>query len=119
MDSNYMNKWIDKLEGLKENEKQGIIIGVEVIKPKRWRPAAKMIELHSEGVEIKAIAIQTGYSVLTVKRNIKTKGEDLRTGPQCEKYSGKVFSVNEALSVMPIPCGSNCVCSWRPIFRND
>lgn len=119
MDSDYRKKWIDELEKLKENDKQGVIIGVEVIKPKPWQPAARMIKLYSDGVDIKAIAKQTGYSVPTVERNLKTKGEDLRTGPRCEKYLGKVFSVNKALSLMPIPCGSNCVCSWRPIFHND
>lgn len=119
MEREFKKRWIDELERLKENEQRGIVVGVQVSKPKSWPPAAKMVQLHEAGIGIKAIAKKTGYSVPTVERNLKTRGEDPRAGPQCDKYSGRVFSVDEALKQMPLPCGPKCICSWRPILRSD
>jgi hypothetical protein len=98
---------------------QSGVAKVEVSKPKPWPAAAKMVQLHDDGVDISAIAKITGYSVPTVERNLKTYGEDPRTGPQCDKYSGRVFSVEEALEEMPLPCDQKCICSWRPILQTD
>ena len=119
MEPEFKKRWIEELERLKENEQRGFVVGVEISKPKPWPPAAMMVQLHDEGVDIKAITKKTGYSVPTVERNLKTRGEDPRTGPQCDKYSGRTFSVDEALREMPLPCGPKCICSWRPIFRSD
>lgn len=119
MSAEFKKRWIDELERLKESERRGIVVGVEISKPKPWPPAAEMVQLHESGVDVKTIAKKTGYSVPTVERNLKTRGEDPRTGPQCKKYSGKVFPVDEALKEMPLPCGPECVCGWRPILRSD
>lgn len=119
MGAEFKKRWIEELERLKENERRGIVVGIEISKPKPWPPVAEMLQLHEAGVDVKAIAKKTGYSVPTVERNLKSRGEDPRTGPQCEKYSGKVFSVEEALKAMPLPCGPKCICSWRPILRSD
>ncbi len=99
--------------------KQSGIAMVKVSKPRPWAPAARMIQLHEDGVDIGAISRITGYSVPTVERNLRTRGEDPRTGPQCERYSEKVFSIEEALAEMPLPCGEKCVCSWYPILPSD
>jgi len=92
---------------------------VTVSKPRPWAPAAQMVQLHEEGYDTDAIATTTGYFAPTVERNIRTRGEDLRAGPQCEMYSEKIFSIEEALREMPLPCGDRCVCSWHPILPSD
>ena len=115
----YKQPWIDELTRLQKSESLGIVIGVEISKPKPWAKAEKIIKLHNKGIDVKTIAKETGVSVITVERSVKTKGIDQRTGPQCEKYIGQVFSVKEALKLMPIPCSQNCACSWRTILRTD
>lgn len=119
MDPEFKKRWIEELERLKENERRGFVVGVKISKPKPWPPAAEMVQLYEAGMGTKTIAKKTGYSLPTVERNLKTRGEDPRTGPQCDKYSGKVFSVDEALKEMPLPCGPKCICDWRPILRSD
>ncbi len=99
--------------------KQSGIAMVKVSKPRPWEPAARMIQLHEDGIDIGAISRITGYSVATVEWNLRTRGEDPRTGPQCERYSERVFSIEEALAEMPLPCGEKCVCSWYPILPSD
>lgn len=98
---------------------QSGVTKVEVSRPRPWPPAARMVQLHADGVDIGTIAKTTGYSVPTVERNLKTRGEDPRTGPHCEKYAGRVFSIEEALEDMPLPCEQKCICSWRPVLRSD
>ncbi len=85
----------------------------------RFSSTNKISQLHERGYNTDAIARSTGYSVVTVERNIRTRGEDPRTGPQCEQYFERVFSVDEALVEMPLPCADKCVCSWRPILPSD
>jgi len=119
MESSYEQSWIDELVRLQKDENLGIVVGVEVSKPKPWSKAEKIIQLHNQGMDAKSIAKTIGASVPTVERNIITKGIDPRTGSQCEKHKGKVFSIKEALSEMPIPCNQNCVCSWRTILKSD
>lgn len=109
--------WIDALNRLKESEDRGTIIGVEICKPRPWPPALEIIKLREAGLGLDEIAKEVGYSVYTVERALKTRGEDLRTGPQCSRYAGRVFSVEEALKEMPIPCGPDCVCWWGAVFE--
>jgi hypothetical protein len=90
---------------------------VVIAKPSPWPPAVKMVELRSAGEDIEAIARKTGYSVAAVKRALKQGGGDRCTGPQCEHWAGRQFTVVEALAEMPLPCGPDCVCSYRPIFN--
>lgn len=92
---------------------------VTVSKPKPWAPAAQMVQMHEQGHDTDAIARDTGYSVPTVEQNIRTRGEDPRTGPQCERYFDRIFSIENALREMPLPCGDNCVCSWQPVLPSD
>jgi hypothetical protein len=117
MDKQFIKNWLDALERHRESEKRGIISGVEISKPAPWKHASTIIELNEHGLELKEIAKKTGFSIPTVKRAIETKGEDIRTGPQCEKHAGRVFSVAEAIREMPLPCGENCVCMWVPVFK--
>jgi|GEM_PF-1790016 len=44
-------------------------------------------------------------------------GEDRRTGAQCDRFQGRQFTIDEALSEMPLPCGADCICDYRPIFK--
>lgn len=118
MGNNFKKYWRDELNRFKKVEDMGIIVGVEIIKPSPWPPALEMIKLKEQGLDVAEIAKRTEYSGFTVKRAFKTRGEDLRTGPQCSEYAGKVFTVDEALEKMPIPCGPNCVCTWQPVFKN-
>ncbi len=117
MDEIFIKNWLDSLERHKESEKKGIISGVIISKPAPWKHASTIIELKESGLELKAIAKKTGFSIPTVKRAIETKGEDPRTGPQCEKYADRVFSIAEAIREMPLPCGDNCICMWMPVFK--
>ncbi len=97
----------------------GTIVGVEISKPAPWPPAKEIIELKEKGLNFTEISKKTGYSIPTIKRAIETKGEDRRIGPQCMQLEGRVFSVKEALQEMPMPCGPDCVCMWKPVFNND
>jgi hypothetical protein len=99
--------------------KESGIALVRVSKPKPWAPAAEMVQLHEDGFDADAIAKITGYSVPTVERNIRTRGEDPRAGPHCERYAKRIFSIQEALEEMPLPCGQECVCMWHPIRPSD
>ena len=119
VDSDYKQRWVEKLARLRKGLELGVVVGVEISKPKPWPPAARILELHSEGLEVGSIAKKVGYSKYTVERAIKTRGEDPRTGEQCSRYAGRIFSVEEALKKMPLPCGPECVCDWRPILRSD
>ena len=92
---------------------------VTISKPRPWAPAAQMLQLHEQGYDTGTIARTTGYSIPTVERNITTRGEDPRAGPQCERYSDRFFSIEEALLEMPLPCGDKCVCSWHPVLPSD
>lgn len=98
---------------------QSGVTKVEVSRPRPWPPAARMVQLHADGVDICTIAKITGYSVPTVERNLKTRGEDPRSGSHCEKYAGRVFSLEEALEDMPLPCEQKCICSRRAVLRSD
>lgn len=89
---------------------------VVISKPKPWPPAKFINDLHNAGETVSSIAKKTGYSVQTVKRALKTKGEDKRTGPQCQRWVGKEFSIDEALAEMPLPCGADCVCWYKAVF---
>lgn len=40
-----------------------------------------------------------------------------REGCQCDSWTGREFTVDEALAEMPLPCGPDCVCAYRPIFK--
>lgn len=40
-------------------------------------------------------------------------------GPQCNRHTGRVFSVQDALTEMPLPCDEKCSCWWRPVLRSD
>lgn len=44
-------------------------------------------------------------------------GEDHRAGAQCDRFQGCQFTIDEALSEMPLPCGADCICDYRPIFK--
>ena len=99
--------------------KESGIALVKVSKPKPWAPAAEMVRLHEDGLDVDAIARITGYSVPTVERNIRTRGEDRRAGPHCERYAKRIFFIQEALDEMPLPCGEECVCMWHPILPSD
>lgn len=118
MGNKFKKHWLDALERHREGEGEGIIAGVVISKPAPWRNASKIIELKEKGLELKEIAKQTGFSIQTIKRTIETKGEDPRTGPQCERYADRVFSVAEAIREMPLPCGDNCICMWQPVFND-
>lgn len=108
-----------ELKRLQALEERGIVVGLEIVKPKPWPPAAMMLRLRREGVDVRETAKKTGYSVPTVERNLKTGGEHATVGPQCDRHAGKVFSAEQAMGLMPIPCSETCVCSWRPILRSD
>lgn len=111
--------WIDQLWKMMPAVAQGIIVGVRVRKPMPWPPALQMIEMHARGDKVETIAAATGYSIITVKRNLALQGMDHRTGPQCDRHAGRAFSVQEALDEMPLPCSASCVCDWSPILRAD
>ncbi len=115
----YKQPWADELARLKQDENAGIIVGVEISKPKPWPPAEKILQLYNDGVDVKTISKEVGYSIPTVERNIKTQGVDPRVGEQCNKHTGKVYSLSEALSEMPIPCGPKCICFWRAVLKSD
>ncbi|PCJ88586.1 MAG: hypothetical protein COA54_02390 [Thiotrichaceae bacterium] len=119
IDRGYKQKWAEELVSYKDSEKLSVIVGVEISKGKPWPPALKIVELHNKGFDVKAIAKEVGYSTQTVERNIKTKGVDPRIGSQCVKYAGRVFSIDEALALMPLPCSETCVCYWRTVLRSD
>lgn len=119
MSDDHPDPWRDSLERLLVIERHGTLLGVEIAKPKPWPPAAVMLDLHARGESLEVIAKKTGASIPTVKRTLVTRDEHPRTGPQCERHTGRLFAVREALSEMPLPCGPGCVCSWRPVFRFD
>lgn len=110
---------INELQRISEDARKGFILGVRIAKPRPWEPAAQMLELQRQGKDIKTIASLTGYSIPTVKRNLETQGIDHRTGPQCNRHTGRTFTVDEALREMPIPCGESCACWWRPVLKSD
>ena len=110
---------IDELTRYKNDNPYGFIVGVEVSKAKPWPPAAEMLKLRKDGFDVKAISEKVGYSIRTVERNLKTKGIDPRVGPQCDKHLGKVFSIDDALLLMPIPCQDHCACNWRTVLKSD
>jgi len=94
-------------------------LGVRVRKPSPWPPAASMLEMHAFGASVEEIATATGYSAVTVKRNLESRGNDPRTGPHCDRHAGRVFSFAQALDAMPLPCGETCICSWSPVLACD
>lgn len=112
-------RWVCELIGYLEDFDRGIIVGVEVVKPQPWAPAAFILELHEQGVDVETIMRKVCFSRYTVERAISTKGEDWRTGEQCMRYASRVFSIREALLKMPLPCGLQCACSWRAVLRSD
>ncbi len=116
MDKQYI---IDELKRYKESDEYRFIVGVQISKAKPWPPAIEMLELHDKGLDVKAIAKKVGYSVKAVEHNLKTKGIDPRVGLQCDKYLERVFSIDEALALMPIPCSEKCICYWRTILKSD
>lgn len=86
---------------------------VMIRKPQPWQPALEMAELHRVGLDIAEIAKKTNYSIKTVERALENNGEDSRTGPQCEPWMGKEIDIDEALQMMPLPCGPNCACWYQ------
>lgn len=109
---------IDELLRYKKKDLD-FIIGLTIAEPKPWPEAARMVELHEAGFDSKTIAEKTGRSVICVEQMIVTKGIDGRVGPQCDRYKGRLFSIDEALAEMPLPCGPDCICDWRPTFDFD
>ena len=103
------------LERLKDAESRGIVLGVRVRKPSAWKEAAPMLELSEQGYQVSEIALRTGQSVMTVSRTLQTRGEHPRCGPQCDELGTRVFTVDQALREMPIPCGAKCACWWRSV----
>ncbi len=97
----------------------GGALAVRIRKPTPWGPALRMLEMRGAGVSVDEIAKATGYSEITVRRNLETRGEDPRVGPHCDRQAGRVFSFAQALAAMPLPCGETCVCSWSPVFVSD
>lgn len=100
-------------------EEQGVVLAVRIRKPGAWEPALKMLEMRAAGAGVDEIAKATGYSVITVNRNLETRGLDPRVGPQCDRHAGRIFSFAQALDEMPLPCGETCVCSWSPLLRSN
>lgn len=111
--------WANELSEYLEGVEAGFIVGLEIATPPPWPPAAIIISLSDAGRDAKAIAAETGYSKPTVDRVLRTRGVDPRVGPQCDRYAGRVFRMQDAIAQMPLPCGPECVCHWRPIFRSD
>lgn len=105
-------------EELAEWEGRGAL-AVQIRKPRPWEPALEMLEMRAAGASVDDIAKATGYSVITVTRNLETRGNDPRTGPHCDRHAGRIFSFAQALDVMPLPCGETCVCSWSPVLVSD
>lgn len=112
-------RWVNELIELLPSSESGIVVGVQVAKPRPWPPAAEMLKMQERGASVRSIARATGYSVITVRRNLATRGEDCRVGPQCDRHADRIFSIREALDEMPLPCGEDCICRWRPILRSD
>lgn len=40
-------------------------------------------------------------------------------GEHCRRLGAAIYEVARALSDMPLPCGDDCTCDWRPTFRTD
>jgi len=110
-------EWVDSINRWRVGFDGGYVLGLEISKPKPWPPAALILELHGQGLDVECISKRVGYSKISVERAIRTRGEDIRTGDQCGRYAGRLFSLDDALREMPLPCGPTCVCAWRPRFR--
>lgn len=101
-----------QLEELRPNAR-----AVLITKPQPWQPAVEIVALHNAGMDVQSIAKKTGYSVPSVRRALETRGMDSRVGPQCDRWAGREFTIDEALAEMPLPCGPSCICSYHPIFK--
>src|SRR3990167_10637647 len=112
-------RWVNEILHLREGVKHCFTIGLEIAWPTPWPPALEIIDLHLQGFDVAAIAKKVDYSKFTVERALKTGGMHPTSGPHCFRHAGRVFSIEEALQEMPIPCGPGCICSWRPLFTSD
>ena len=100
-------------------EQQGIIISVRRLPPKPWPPALEMLALNAQGKNISEIAEATGFSKITVERNLRTGGIDRRVGPQCYLHLNKVFTVEAAKATGLLPCKPECICRWSQVTKSS
>lgn len=114
-----LNMWLDELVKLQPKVASGLVVGVRARKPPVWEAAIEMNRLHRAGIAEADIVKRTGYSIHSVKRAIATNGEDIRTGPHCDAFIGRVYTLQEALDQMPLPCSERCSCHWSAVFANE
>lgn len=107
-----MRKWRDL-------EARGVIVGIHVQPPSPWEPATEMARLAGAGHSVDEIAATLGYSRMTVERHLRAGGSDRRVSPECSAIAARLYKVDEAIRESPLPCGPECVCWWRPIFRTE
>lgn len=105
------------IEHTRKLASRGSIAGYRVKKPPPSREVTFVQRMHAEGHSPERIAAMTDRSVLTVRNMIGRSLEDKRCGPHCDLLTQRLFTFDEALAELPVPCGPDCACQLQPVFH--
>jgi hypothetical protein len=107
-----MSNWIRQLENFRALQVKSKKFEVRIVKPKPWYGSQFILQFAEQGHSEMEIARRTGYSIDTVRRTLKDRGEHASVGVQCDMRSARTYTISEAFVEQPLPCGPNCICEY-------